>query len=69
VLSMDRGNGNPKESLESTLRSALRWNDPELDQILCALEEISHGLKATPTEALARQRRRQLLMTQPESNW
>jgi diguanylate cyclase (GGDEF)-like protein len=46
VLSIARGNGSPKESVESALRSALRSNDPELDQILCALEEISHGLKS-----------------------
>jgi diguanylate cyclase (GGDEF)-like protein len=46
VLSIAREKGSPKESLESVLRSALRSNDPELDQILCALEEISHGLKS-----------------------
>lgn len=46
ILSIARANGSPKESLESALRSALRSNDPELDQILCALEEISHGLKS-----------------------
>jgi two-component system cell cycle response regulator len=46
VPSIARGNGSPKESLESALRSALRSSDPELDQILCALEEISHGLKS-----------------------
>ncbi len=46
ALSIAQGNGSPKESLESALRSALRSNDPELDQILCALEEISHGLKS-----------------------
>jgi hypothetical protein len=46
VLSIARGNGSPRESLESALRSTLRSNDPELDQILCALEEISHGLKS-----------------------
>jgi two-component system cell cycle response regulator len=46
VLSIARGNGSPKGSVESALRSALRSNDPELDQILCALEEISHGLKS-----------------------
>jgi diguanylate cyclase (GGDEF)-like protein len=46
VLSMARGNRSSKESLESALRSALRSSDPELDQILCALEEISHGLKS-----------------------
>jgi two-component system cell cycle response regulator len=46
ALSTVRGNGSPKESTESALRSTLRANDPELDQILCALEEISHGLKS-----------------------
>jgi hypothetical protein len=46
VLSLARGNGSPRESLESALRSTLRSNDPELDQILCALEEISRGLKS-----------------------
>jgi two-component system cell cycle response regulator len=46
VLSTARGNGSATESVESALRSALRSNDPELDQILCALEEISHGLKS-----------------------
>jgi hypothetical protein len=46
VLSLARGHGSPKECLESALRSALRWNDPELDQILFALKEISHGLKS-----------------------
>jgi two-component system, cell cycle response regulator len=43
---MARGQGTPKETLESALGSALRSSDPELDQILCALEEISHGLKS-----------------------
>jgi two-component system, cell cycle response regulator len=45
VLSMDRGKSAQKESLESALYSALRSNDPELEQILSALEEISNGLK------------------------
>jgi diguanylate cyclase (GGDEF)-like protein len=46
VLSMDRGKSARKESSESALYSALRSNDPELEQILSALEEISHGLKS-----------------------
>ena len=46
VLSMDRGRSARKESLESALYSALRSNDPELEQILTALEEISNGLKS-----------------------
>jgi diguanylate cyclase (GGDEF)-like protein len=45
VFSIDRGNESPKESLESILSSALRSDDPELDQILSALEDISEGLK------------------------
>jgi diguanylate cyclase (GGDEF)-like protein len=45
ILSMDRGKSAQKESLESALYSALRSNDPELEQILSALEEISNGLK------------------------
>jgi two-component system cell cycle response regulator len=46
VLSMNRGKSTPKETLESALYSALRSNDPELEQILSALEEISNGLKS-----------------------
>src|SRR5580658_3798272 len=46
VLSIDRTDGAPKETLESLLSSALRSDDAELDQILCALEEISNGLKS-----------------------
>jgi two-component system, cell cycle response regulator len=46
VLSIDRVEGAPKETLESLLSSALRSDDSELDQILCALEEISNGLKS-----------------------
>jgi len=46
ALSAARENGSPRESVESALRSVLRSNDPELDQILCALEEISNGLKS-----------------------
>jgi two-component system cell cycle response regulator len=46
VLSMRRGQGTRKDSLKSALDSALRSNDPELDQILSALEEISKGLKS-----------------------
>jgi len=43
---MDRVKGTPKETLESALYCALRSNDPELEQILSALEEISNGLKS-----------------------
>jgi|SRR5580692_671599 diguanylate cyclase (GGDEF)-like protein len=46
VVSMDRGHGAAKESLTAALDAALRSADPELDQILCALEEISMGLKS-----------------------
>jgi diguanylate cyclase (GGDEF)-like protein len=45
VLSIDRGKDARKESLDSILSSALRSDDPELDQILSALEDISEGLK------------------------
>jgi two-component system cell cycle response regulator len=46
VLSMDRGKNTLKKSLETDLYSALRSNDPQLEQILSALEEISNGLKS-----------------------
>ena len=46
VLSMDRAKSTPKETLEQALYSALRSNDPELEEILSALEEISNGLKS-----------------------
>jgi two-component system cell cycle response regulator len=46
VLSMDRGKGAPKETLTSSLDAALRSADPELDEILSALEEIAKGLKS-----------------------
>jgi len=46
VLSMDRAKGAPKETLTAALDAALRSADPELDQILSALEEISLGLKS-----------------------
>lgn len=46
VLSIERGLGPHKESLESLLSSALRSDDAELDQILSALEEISNSLKS-----------------------
>jgi two-component system cell cycle response regulator len=46
VISMDRGQVAAKESLTVALDAALRSADPELDQILSALEEISMGLKA-----------------------
>src|ERR1700693_1596486 len=46
VLSIDRGNGTPKETLESLLSSALRSDDTELDQILSTLEEISKWLNS-----------------------
>jgi two-component system cell cycle response regulator len=51
ALSTAQGNGSPRESVESALRSALRSNDPELDQIFCALEEISNGLKSGAANA------------------
>lgn len=46
VLSIDRGKSTPKETLESLLSYALRSEDAELNEILCALEEISNGLKS-----------------------
>ena len=46
VLSIDRGKGASRKTLESHLASALRSEDSELDQILSALEEISNGLKS-----------------------
>jgi len=46
VLSMDRGKSTPKETLEQALYTALRSNDPELEEILSALEEISIGLRS-----------------------
>jgi two-component system cell cycle response regulator len=47
VLSIDRTQGaEKKETLESILSSALRSEDPELDEILSAIEEISVGLKS-----------------------
>jgi two-component system cell cycle response regulator len=46
VRSIAKGNGSSKESLQSALYSTLRSNDPELDHILTALEEISNGLKS-----------------------
>jgi two-component system, cell cycle response regulator len=46
VLSMDLGKNPSKKPLESALYSALRSNDPQLEQILSALEEISNGLKS-----------------------
>lgn len=46
VLSMDRGKNSSNKPLETALYSALRSNDPELEQILSALEEISNGLKS-----------------------
>jgi two-component system cell cycle response regulator len=51
VLSIARGNGSSKESLQSALYSTLRSNDPELDQMLTALEEISNGLKSDAPNA------------------
>jgi two-component system, cell cycle response regulator len=47
VLSMDRGRNTSKKPLETALYSALRSNDPQLEQILSALEEISSGLKSS----------------------
>jgi diguanylate cyclase (GGDEF)-like protein len=46
VVSMDRGQSASKETLTTALDAALRSADPELDQILSALEEISMGLKS-----------------------
>ena len=52
ILPMDRAKSAPKETLESALCSALRSNDPELEQILSALEEISNGLRSGAPNAL-----------------
>lgn len=46
ILRIDGAQDKRRESLSSALDSALRSNDPELDQILCALEEISKGVKS-----------------------
>jgi two-component system cell cycle response regulator len=46
VVSMDRGQSAPKETLTAALDAALRSADPELDEILSALEEIAKGLKS-----------------------
>jgi two-component system cell cycle response regulator len=46
VVSMDRGHSAPKETLTAALDAALRSADPELDEILSALEEIAKGLKS-----------------------
>src|ERR1700734_3267611 len=46
VVSMERTQAAPKETLTAALDAALRSADPELDQILSALEEISVGLKS-----------------------
>jgi two-component system cell cycle response regulator len=46
VLSIERGLGLQKDTLESLLSFALRSEDTELDQILSALEEISNWAKS-----------------------
>ena len=46
VLTIKRGPGIRKETLESLLSTALRSEDTELDQILSALEEISNWVKS-----------------------
>ncbi len=51
VVSMDRGQSASKETLTVALDAALRSADPELDQILSALEEISMGLKSAAWKA------------------
>jgi two-component system, cell cycle response regulator len=43
--------GQPKETLQSLLSSALRSEDKELDQILCALEEISAIAESSAPDA------------------
>jgi two-component system cell cycle response regulator len=43
--------GQPKETLQSLLSSALRSEDKELDQILCALEEISAMAESSAPDA------------------
>jgi two-component system cell cycle response regulator len=51
ILHIDRAQAKRKETLEAALDSALRANDPELDQILSALEEISKGVKSGALKA------------------
>lgn len=46
ILCINRKKGVPKGALESSLSSALRAEDSELDQILSTIEEISNGLKS-----------------------
>ena len=46
ILHIDRAQAKRKQTLESALDSALRSSDPELDQILSMLEEISKGIKS-----------------------
>ncbi len=51
ILRIDKAQAKRKETLESALDSAVRANDPELDQILAALEEISKGVKSGALDA------------------
>src|ERR1700694_3689040 len=46
VRSIDRVRDTPKDTPECLLSSALRSGDTELDQILCAIEEISNSVKS-----------------------
>jgi diguanylate cyclase (GGDEF)-like protein len=46
VLSINRGPNAPKSALTATLDAALRAADPELDEILSALEEIQMRLRS-----------------------
>jgi two-component system cell cycle response regulator len=51
VVSMDRGQSASKETLTAALDAALRSADPELDEILSALDEIAKGLKSAAWNA------------------
>ena len=48
---MNRLKRHPKQTLQSLLSSALRSEDKELDQILCALEEISAMAESNAPDA------------------
>lgn len=53
LLSINRGKHPRKETLESLLSSALRSEDSELDQILCALDDLSNIVKSENFDAVA----------------
>ncbi len=53
VLSVDRRKHPRKETLESLISSAFRSEDSELDQILCALGDLSNIVKSGAFDAVA----------------